>query len=458
MLPSFVGRLRPAPLHAAFAIALACAARPIEASSLPAPPLRPLATTAVVGNCNDSGAGSLREAVTNAVSGETIDLTQLGCSRISLTTGSLITAADSLTVIGPGPSGLTIDGAYNGGENLFFHLGTGTLDVESLTLVNGHKYRSNAPALGGCIYSTGSVTLNSAILQGCIARSDGEGNAALGGGVYAFDELIMVNSVISGGLATSNDWRGRGGGAYVRGSLLAKYSTISDNVASNTNYGHFSLGGGLFVSRQALILNSTISGNVAGHMGAIFAGAGSSYPVEIDNSTITDNRAVAWAGVFVNGDAKIQNSTIAFNHAVATTYGSGAAGVGLHVLGSTLDLESSIIANNSNRYGPSSNELVLDTGTLVGTNNLVVTSNVPLPPGTLSVDPRLGALRANGGPTLTRMPMSGSPVVDAGNNVQGTGADQRGSGYPRMLGAAPEIGAIEGTDGDALFWDGFDGR
>jgi hypothetical protein len=125
---------------------------------------------------------------------------------------------------------------------------------------------------------------------------------------------------------------------------------------------------------------------------------------------------------------------------------------------STLDMESSIIANNTNRYGPSSNELVIISGTLLGTNNLVVTSNVALPPGTLSADPMLGPLRDNGGPTSTRMPMGGSPVIDAGNNVQGTATDQRGSGYTRTLGAAPDIGALEGVDDDEIFWDGLDGH
>ena len=431
--------------------------RPLDASSLPASQSRPLAAATVVANCNDSGAGSLRDAVTNAVNGETIDISQLGCSRISLTTGSLVTAAENLTVIGPGTAGLTIDGAYNGGENLFFHLGGGTLDIEGVTLANGVKYRSDGAALGGCVYSNGSVSLNNAALVGCEARSAGVGNVALGGAVYAFQNLTMIDSVISGGLAASDGAKARGGGAYVKGSLVAKYSTIADNATTNMNYAHFSLGGGLFVYRQALILNSTLSGNYAGHMGAMFAGAGSSYPVEIDNSTITDNRAVAWAGVFANADTKLQNSTIAFNHAIAPTYG-GPAGVGLHVHGSTLDMESSIIANNTNRYGGSTYELVLDSGTLLGTDNLVVSSNVALPPGTLSVDPMLGPLRNNGGLTRTRMPMTGSPVVDMGNNVQGTAADQRGSGYPRMIGATPDIGAVEFLSDDDIFWDGFDGR
>ena len=57
----------------------------------------------VVTNCDDSGPGSLREAYFNAVDQDTIDLSQLSCSTISLTTGALTDsgAATSLTLIGP---------------------------------------------------------------------------------------------------------------------------------------------------------------------------------------------------------------------------------------------------------------------------------------------------------------------------------------------------------------------
>ncbi len=63
------------------------------------PPLSPNAV--VVNNCNDSGPGSYRQAVNDAVSGDTIDLTNTGCSTITLTTGDIITAVDDLTLQGP---------------------------------------------------------------------------------------------------------------------------------------------------------------------------------------------------------------------------------------------------------------------------------------------------------------------------------------------------------------------
>ena len=272
------------PLRTALALALACAPGAVEASS-------PNALTVLVANCNDSGAGSLRDAVTNASDGDTIDASQLGCSRISLTTGAIVLGVDNLTVLGPGPTGLTIDGRYNNGEDIFFHLGTGTLNVDSMTLSGGRKYRTDLPAQGGCIYSMGNVALNEAVLADCQAHGIGVDNVAHGGAVYTQQDLTMIDSVISGSLATNPDADSRGGGAYVKGSLIAKYSTIADNQAKTVYYPHGSLGGGLFVYRQAVIINSTISGNYAWHMGGMFAGAGASYPVEIDNSTITDNRA-----------------------------------------------------------------------------------------------------------------------------------------------------------------------
>jgi hypothetical protein len=450
------GASRLRPLHAALALALACSARPIDVHA--GPPQR--AVTTVVANCDDSGPGSLRDAVTNAASGDTIDLTQVGCGRITLTTGALATAADDLTLIGPGAASLTIDGAS--GSDILFHLGHGTLTVADMTLTAGLKYHQDSPARGGCIYSTGSVSLQGAALLDCEASSTGAGNAAQGGAIYVAHDLSMTDSVISGGVASNPDEATtRGGGVYVRGSLTAKYSTIADCEARSGQ----SRGGGAFVYGEAVLTHSTVSGNRAWHAPAmIVEGHGSSaYRTAIDNSTITDNIAVggAFGGVYAAGNTRVRNSTIAFNHAAIATYVGSPAGVGLHVHGSpvTLDLESSIISNNTSGNGPSSNELVMDgNGTVIGANNVVVSSSVPLPPGTIQSDPRLGPLRNNGGITKTRMPMQGSVAIDAGNDVAGASFDQRGNGYPRAVGAAPDIGALEFADDDDLFWDGFDGR
>jgi hypothetical protein len=57
----------------------------------------------VVTNCDDAGPGSLRDAVENAVDGDTVDLAKLTCSTITLTSGEIVVQVDQLALQGPGP-------------------------------------------------------------------------------------------------------------------------------------------------------------------------------------------------------------------------------------------------------------------------------------------------------------------------------------------------------------------
>ena len=60
--------------------------------------------------------------------------------------------------------------------------------------------------------------------------------------------------------------------------------------------------------------------------------------------------------------------------------------------------------------------------------------------------PGLGALADNGGPTPTMLPQPGSPLINAGNNgliPMGMTFDQRGAGFPRVVGSSVDIGAVE---------------
>jgi len=59
------------------------------------------------------------------------------------------------------------------------------------------------------------------------------------------------------------------------------------------------------------------------------------------------------------------------------------------------------------------------------------------------VNPQLGALAFNGGPTRTRALQAGSPAINAGSNPLGLTTDQRGTGFPRVVGAAADMGAYE---------------
>ena len=60
-----------------------------------------------------------------------------------------------------------------------------------------------------------------------------------------------------------------------------------------------------------------------------------------------------------------------------------------------------------------------------------------------SIDPKLGPLRNNGGPTQTMALLAGSPAINAGDNSHAPSYDQRGPGYPRIVGGRIDIGAFE---------------
>jgi hypothetical protein len=59
------------------------------------------------------------------------------------------------------------------------------------------------------------------------------------------------------------------------------------------------------------------------------------------------------------------------------------------------------------------------------------------------LNPQLGSLANNGGPTLTHALLAGSPAIDKGNSFGAT-TDQRGVARPQ--GAAPDIGSFEAED------------
>jgi hypothetical protein len=65
------------------------------------------------------------------------------------------------------------------------------------------------------------------------------------------------------------------------------------------------------------------------------------------------------------------------------------------------------------------------------------------------IDPKLGPLANNGGPTKTHALLAGSPAIDRGDNTGVPATDQRGAGFPRVKDgnfdgtAVVDIGAIE---------------
>ncbi len=452
------------PLAACLSILLAAtAAGGAAVAHVDSTPQTRAATPAIaVGNCDDDGPGSLRATIAAAASGDTIDLSALTCATISLTTGFIGIAQDDLTLIGPGAANLAIDAGTVSG--VLRHTGTGTLSIAGLTISHG-QYTGSTP-LGGCIYSAGNVDLTNSTVAYC--QVNGSGTMALGGAIYTQGDLTLASSTVTQSEVHATGAAAHGGGVYVHGDFDAAYSMISYNqtYAGPINGG---VGGGAVVAGATHVRHSTFYYNGAYAVGGLYTYG----DVTLDSSTIARNGASHAAGmraVFISGSpsATIVNSTIAYNHAFATVGGlnliipatienstiafneanSGLGGVLMSNY--ALLLDSTIIAKNTG-FGDPDDFDAYGSPAITGANDLVIMSSAPMPPGTLTDDPLLGTLANNGGSTMTLSLTAGSPAIDMGGIGASITTDQRGLGYPRFAGAAPDIGAFEVEGDDDIF-------
>lgn len=218
--------------------------------SVPAPP------TFTVTNTNDSGAGSLRQAILDAnADPNTADIIVFDSlfsdgtpDVISLTTDQL-SIAGNVTIDGRGLDGLTL---RSGGTWRVLTVQSGTVVLDTLTIADG-----NVTGQGGGILNNGTLALvNSAILNN---RASDDGAGILNNG-----SLTITNSTIGNNSAGDD-----GGGIRNNGTLTLINSTVSGNTATGAS--STSGGGGLLnaIGGTATLTNSTISGNVAPNGGGI---------------------------------------------------------------------------------------------------------------------------------------------------------------------------------------------
>jgi len=203
------------------------------------------ATTISVTNTNDSGPGSLRQALAIANDGDTIDATGISGS-VTLTSGVLL-VDKSVTINGAGADVLAVDG--NATTSVFQ---TGTGSTVPNVAISGLTIRNGQGGFGGGILNGSGATL-------AISNSTISGNTAgFGGGIFNTGPLTIANTTVSGNSASE------GGGAYNAGnSLLAiSNSTISGNTVNSDGGGFFNIG-------ILQITNSTLSGNSASSGGGI---------------------------------------------------------------------------------------------------------------------------------------------------------------------------------------------
>jgi len=399
-----------------------------------------------VGSCaDDSGLDTLRSAIDASGDGDTIDMSALTCSTITLAQGAIPAYPDHLTLRGPGASKLAIDGG--GLDRVFVHYGYSALRIENLSVRNGFNQVAGYHVAGGaCVLSNGYVTLDHSIVSGCVAIGEGAyGGAILARGVTMYTSTLSGNLAQGSLLDTLTAAYGAGAFAY-RGTAALYDSTVSGNRATidpaNT-HGSYDTGAGIFADNGGIALRSTIAGNYTDGSGG---GITSHASFVISNSTLSGNTALRknGGGLFLRLNA---SSSLAVNNSTIT--GNGAVnGGGVYVAGTaaSADLQSTLIAQNIASAGAP--DIASATAlTIGGANNLVMSSaaGITLPADTLHAAPLLLPLAANGGPTFTHALGSGSPARDAGNNAANLDTDQRGAGHPRVIGAAADIGAYEAS-------------
>lgn len=415
------------------------------------------AATFTVGNLNDAGAGSLRQAIEDAngaAGADVIDFQAGLTGTITLATGQL-EITDSVDIQGPGSASLTVNG-NNASRVFYLYNGSALLDVtisgltvtggndsvgggivdfdENLTLDDVTLTGNNATSDGGGLWADGfnmTLTIRDSLLSGNSAGADG-------GGIYIEDTgglLLIQNTVITG-----NDAAGSGGGIYLYdpdADTTIEDSTISGNTAGEK-------GGGIYLyspdDGTHTIRRTTISGNSAAAGGGLFF-YDPDHPFVIENSTISGNSATAGngGGIYLYnlyGSLAIRNSTIAGN----TATGSGGGIFGLY---GSVDLVSTIVGDNTAPTNP-------DLG---GDARFDLFHSLIESPGTadiddlggsiLNQDPQLGPLQNNGGPTETHLPAVSSPAFNAGDPAFAPppATDQRG--LPRVANGRLDIGSVE---------------
>jgi hypothetical protein len=232
---------------------------------------RTVPSTFTVSNFKDSGAGSLRAAITaaNANPGADVITFSKNNGTVTLTSGQL-TITDSLTIDGPGANRVTVSG--NNAGRVFAVAAGATVTMSGLTIANGAQVSA-----GGGILSSGSLTLQACTVTGNRTAFGGAG----GGGICSSGVLRIQGSTIANNVAAN----GEGGGIRNLGTAAIASSTIAGNTAT--------AGGGVYNAGtgggRVAITRSTIAYNTANQGGGVYNDLGAA--LDLSNSIIAANTA-----------------------------------------------------------------------------------------------------------------------------------------------------------------------
>ncbi|MDY6987932.1 MAG: DUF4347 domain-containing protein, partial [Thermodesulfobacteriota bacterium] len=318
----------------------------------------------VVTNNNDSGAGSLRQAIADVGAGETITFS----GDYTITLASQLTIDKSLTITGTGEGQTIIQANASPNTAIYrvFNITGTNVTLENMTIRHG---KTSANGGGILINSSSTVNLNS-----CTVNANE--TSLYGGGITVYGTLNLTNTTVSENSATA------AGGIYIldTSTTVCKNSTINSNTVS----GYFGTGAaGICNGGDLTLTNSTISSNTA----TTGSGAGiyNATSMDVVNCTVSSNIAENGygGGIYNDGTATILNSTICINTSgdseeTQNGYGGGIYHTGssnvITVVSATIynnDAASDIASGGTERGGG----IYVDSGTTANILNSIIINN-----------------------------------------------------------------------------------
>ena len=449
-----------------------------------------LLVTTTADDVTTNGLCSLREAIINAnnddssgstdcAAGSGSDLITFNVSGSIVLMSSLPAIIGDLTITGPGPAAdaLTISGnnavrvlKVNAGARLTLNnltvsnglvtndygggiRNSGTLLINNSRFVNNLTAGDTCCSGGGGISSEGVLTVTHSIVSG--------NSSALGAGINSNGPTALVDTQINGNIAS-----GSGGGVVI---FTGGRATIrGGEIFSNTTTSGTAGGGAGIYSADTLTLDGvSIYGNTTAHWGGGILNTG---VLTVTRSTLSANSATGTSGsgsaLYTMGSLNVANSTISRNFPGIIVYVaqgtllmtnstvSSNSGDGIYTGGTSVTLVNDTINQNAGygivnsmyakntiiaNSGSGSNCLFANSGYTQGFNLSNDTSCLLTNTGDQQGIPvLLGPLADNGGPTLTHMPLPGSPAIDKGAGC--SALDQRAA--PRT-GPACDVGSVE---------------
>lgn len=264
----------------------------------------------------------------------------------------------------------------------------------------------------GASFGAGGVS-GSGFLVFDFNRVTFSGNVGTSSGAFEGAEANFTTCSVLGNTANTG---GTGGLNANLADITVSYSTIANNVGKFTS----GSGGGIN-GNKVIVTNSTIHNNESGLGGGI-AGR----DITVTYSTITNNKSTFGIASTAGVHGIFSNTPIVLSHTVVAGNLS-TAGV---TDAADVSASTGFSSKGFNFIGIKPASITLLSSDISGTTGS-------------PANPQLGALQNNGGLTLSRAPLAGSPLINAGSTtlVSPVTTDQRG--YPRIVNTNADIGAFE---------------